>query len=75
MSSQPLAPEQDSAQAQALGAARLRPHVEEDLLAPRASPGRQQGEDRELFGETEFEGGDLGGHRLGGQGLFHAPGG
>src|SRR5436305_745564 len=60
MSSQPLAPEQE-AQAQAL-VARLRPHVEEDLLAlARLLVSK---EDRELFGETEFEARDLV-HRLG----------
>ena len=51
MPSQPLAPEQE-AEAQAL-AARLRPPVEEDLLAlARLLVSK---EDRDLFGETEFE--------------------
>jgi hypothetical protein len=60
MSSQPLAPEQE-AEAQAL-AARLRPHVEEDLLAlARLLVSK---EDRDLFGETEFEVRDVV-HRLG----------
>ena len=60
MSSEPLAPEQE-AQAQAL-VARLRPHVEEDLLALARLPVGKEG--RELFGETEFEVRDLV-HRLG----------
>lgn len=60
MSSQPLSPEQE-AQAQEL-VARLRPQAEEDLLAlARLLVSKQ---DRELFGETEFEVRDLV-HRLG----------
>lgn len=60
MSSQPLRPEQE-AQAQAL-VARLRPHVEEDLLAlARLLVSK---DDRELFGDTEFQVRDLV-HRLG----------
>lgn len=60
MPSQPLAPEQE-AQAQAL-LARLRPHVEEDLLAlARLLVSK---EDRDLFGDTEFAVRDLV-HRLG----------
>jgi hypothetical protein len=60
MPSQPLAPEQE-AEAQAL-AARLQPHVEEDLLAlARLLVSK---EDRDLFGETEFEVRDVV-HRLG----------
>ena len=60
MSSPPLSPEQE-AEAQAL-AARLRPHVEEDLLALARLLVRK--EDRDLFGETEFEVRDVV-HRLG----------
>lgn len=57
---QPLSPELE-AQAQEL-AARLRPQAEEDLLAlARLLVSK---EDRELFGETEFEVRDLV-HRLG----------
>jgi hypothetical protein len=60
MPSQPLAPEQE-AQAQAL-VTRLRPHVEEDLLAlARLLVSKEDGA---LFGETEFEVRDLV-HRLG----------
>jgi hypothetical protein len=58
--SQPLSPELE-AQAQEL-VARLRPQTEEDLLAlARLLVSK---EDRELFGETEFEVRDLV-HRLG----------
>ena len=60
MSSQPLAPEQE-AEAHAL-VARLRPHIEEDLLAVARFLVRK--EDRDLFGETEFEVRDVV-HRLG----------
>jgi hypothetical protein len=60
MSSQPLSPEQE-AEAQAL-VARLRPQVEEDLLA--VARLLVSKEDRDLFGETEFEVRDVV-HRLG----------
>jgi hypothetical protein len=59
---QPLSPELE-AQAQEL-VARLRPQVEDDLLAlARLLVSK---EDRELFGETEFQVRDLV-HRLGGK--------
>jgi hypothetical protein len=60
MSSEPLSPEQE-AEAQAL-VARLRPDVEEDLLA--VARLLVSKEDRDLFGETEFEVRDVV-HRLG----------